>query len=82
MKVVAARVVREKQKELSRPVALDTLAAAYAEAGRLGEASPTAQWAHAAALAQGLEDMAGQIRQRLALYDSQQPYRRDRGAQR
>ncbi len=54
---------------------LDTLAAAYAEAGRLGEATATARAAQAKASAQGRQELAEQIRRRLALYSSGQPYR-------
>ena len=54
---------------------LDTLAAAYAEAGRFGEASATARQAQAAALAQGQAQLAEAIGQRLALYDAKQPCR-------
>jgi tetratricopeptide (TPR) repeat protein len=54
---------------------LDTLAAAYAEAGQYSEASSTAREAQTAAAAQGQPDLAEQIQQRLALYDSRQPYR-------
>ncbi len=59
---------------------LDTLAAAYAEAGRFAEAMATARQAEAAAVAQGQADLAEQIRQRLTLYGSRQPYRNDRVA--
>ena len=58
---------------------LDTLGAAYAEAGRFGEASSTALQAEAAAVAQGQTEQAEQIRQRLALYQSHQPYRQGLG---
>ncbi|HOX57158.1 MAG TPA: tetratricopeptide repeat protein [Candidatus Paceibacterota bacterium] len=57
---------------------LDTLAAAYAEAGRFEEASVTARRAQAAATTQGLEVLASQIGERLALYSSRQPYRQPR----
>jgi tetratricopeptide (TPR) repeat protein len=59
---------------------LDTLAAAYAEAGRFAEASSTARQAQAAAAVQGQKDLGEQIQQRLALYGSNQPYRQDPGA--
>ena len=54
---------------------LDTLAAAYAEAGRFAEATATARQAEAAATAQGQEAFAEQVRQRRKLYDSNEPYR-------
>ncbi len=58
---------------------LDTLAAAYAEAGRFAEATATARQAVAAAEAQGQAELAEQIRQRLTLYGSSQPYRQGPG---
>jgi protein O-mannosyl-transferase len=51
---------------------LDTLAAAFAEAGRLEEAAATAQQAEATAVAQGQAELAEQIRQRLAVYRARQ----------
>ena len=59
---------------------LDNLAAAYAEAGRFAEATSTARQAQAVAAAQGQEDLAAQIQQRLALYGSRQAYREAPGA--
>ncbi len=56
---------------------LDTLAAAYAEAGRFAEAASTAQQAHAAAVAQGQAELADLIQRRLASYSSNQPYRQE-----
>jgi protein O-mannosyl-transferase len=53
---------------------LDTLAAAYGQAGRFAEATATAQRAEAAAIAQGQNELAGEIRHRLALYHSHQPF--------
>jgi len=58
---------------------LDTLAAAYAEAGRFAEASSAARQAQAAAVAQGQRELAEQIRQRLMLYGDNQPYRQEPG---
>jgi protein O-mannosyl-transferase len=58
---------------------LDTLAAAYAEAGQFAEASATARQAQAAAAAQGQAELAAQIAQRLALYSSNRPYRQQPG---
>jgi protein O-mannosyl-transferase len=57
---------------------LDTLAAAYAEAGRFAEAITIARQAQA--MARGQAELAEQIRQRLALYNSNQPYRENRQA--
>ena len=56
---------------------LDTLAAAYAEAGRFVEAISTACKARAAAVAQGQADWAEQIQQRVSLYGSYRPYRQE-----
>jgi Flp pilus assembly protein TadD len=58
---------------------LDTLAAAYAEAGRFTEAASTARQAATAAVAQGQTGLAEQIQQRLALYESNRPYRQQLG---
>jgi Flp pilus assembly protein TadD len=64
----------------NNPTFLDTLAAAYAEAGQFAAATATAQEAQAAALRQGRQDLAEHIRQRLALYGSGHPYREAAGA--
>lgn len=58
----------------------DTLAAAYAEAGRFGEAVSTARSAQAAGAAQGQSELAAQIQKRPARYSSRQPYREEAGA--
>ena len=57
------------------PAFLDTLAAAYAEAGRFPEAVATAREAAALAASQGDKNLAAQIEQRAALYHAEQPYR-------
>jgi len=57
------------------PSFLDTLAAAYAEAGRFDEAQKTAQQAVAAAEQAGAREQAARLRARLKLYQSGQPYR-------
>jgi Tfp pilus assembly protein PilF len=54
---------------------LDTLAAAYAEAGRFAEAVETARRAMAAAMSAGQKELAGQIAPRLKLYQDQRTYR-------
>ena len=59
---------------------LDTLAAAYAEAGRVEQASATARQAVAAATAQGQSELVGQLRRRLELYKSNGPYRQPASA--
>jgi tetratricopeptide (TPR) repeat protein len=57
------------------PMVLDTLGAAYAEAGRFDQALATAQRALDLATAQGDTTAAALIRTRLRLYQSRQPYR-------
>jgi len=58
------------------PPYLDTLAAAYATAGRFNDAVATAQKAIDLANAAGLPQVAKQIEPRLQLYRNGQPYRR------
>jgi tetratricopeptide (TPR) repeat protein len=53
------------------PAALDTLAAAYAEAGRFPEAVQTARQA----LALATEPLAGDLKARIALYQTHRPFR-------
>jgi len=57
------------------PELLDTLAAAYAAAGRFEDAVRTAQQAIDAAKAGGREDLAGEIKNRMELYKTGQRYR-------
>ena len=54
---------------------LDLLAAAYASGGRFEQARSTVRQAFDAALAGGMSALADHIRQRLALYDVDQPFR-------
>lgn len=54
---------------------LDTLAAAYAEAGQFTKADAVAQQAIERAEATGRGDLVSQLRDRLKRYRSQQPYR-------
>jgi spermidine synthase len=56
------------------PSVLDTLAAAYAAAGRYGEAARVAEQALRQVEAAGPPAFAGQIRARLALYRAGRPY--------
>lgn len=58
-----------------QPVVLDTLAAAYAEAGRFDEAVQTQQRAVELARASGSNDDMPAMQQRLELYQSRQPWR-------
>ncbi len=55
------------------PALLDTLAAAYASAGRFGDAVATARRAIALASSAGARDLAGRIHQRLQQYEAKQP---------
>lgn len=68
---LASRACQITQRKRPRPLA--TLAAAYAEAGQFPLAVQTAQ--EALALASGQRSMADDIRQKLALYKSGQPFR-------
>jgi protein O-mannosyl-transferase len=54
---------------------LETLAAAYAQAGMFAEAVSYQQMAHDVATAQGQDNQAALARHRLELYRSQQPFR-------
>jgi spermidine synthase len=56
---------------------LDTLAAAYAEAGRFEDARQTARQAFKLSLAAGYESLAEDIKHRLEMYNSNRPYRED-----
>ena len=56
------------------PAILDTLAAAYAEAGRFAEATQTARQAIELAAAEGKRSLADKIRGRLDLYQAHKPY--------
>jgi len=77
--LLAERAARLSERKTSRGgdavAALDTLAAAYAEAGRFREAVSTAEKAEQAALAAGGREMAREIRSRIELYRAGQPYR-------
>jgi len=57
-----------------RPAALDTLAAAYASAGRYSDAIRTATTARNEAKALGQKGRLGEIERRLKLYQAHQPY--------
>ena len=57
------------------PGALDTLSAAYAEAGRFREATTVARRALDVAERRGEHDLATAIRRRMALYEAGQPFR-------
>lgn len=57
------------------PFLLDTLAAAYAEAGRFDEARRAVRKAINLALSIGYDNLVKDIKQRLELYDTNRPYR-------
>jgi tetratricopeptide (TPR) repeat protein len=61
--------------QYNQPLALDALAAAYAETGRLNEAVLTAEKALGLALDRGPEELADGLKKRLALYRKGLPYR-------
>jgi tetratricopeptide (TPR) repeat protein/mono/diheme cytochrome c family protein len=65
----AAQIVREPS-----PAVLDVLAAALAALGEFERASAAAERALTAAVAAQNDDVAAEIRQRLSLYRSSQPY--------
>ena len=54
---------------------LDTLAAAYAEAGRFAEARTTALQALRLAMQEGNRALVDGLRARIALYEAGKPYR-------
>jgi len=58
-----------------QPGVMDTLAVAYAAAGRFAEAVETAEKALEFALSAGEKDLADEIQERLQLYKAGQPYR-------
>jgi len=68
-----AELAVERAKD-SESTFLDTLAAAYAEAGRYDEARKTAQKAIKLARSLGQDDLAEPIEQRLQLYEQDRPY--------
>jgi tetratricopeptide (TPR) repeat protein len=64
-----------KLSQYREPVSLVTLAAAYAEAGRFGDAVKTAEQARDLAAAAGLKDVAAKNSERLELYRAGKPCR-------
>lgn len=58
------------------PRNLDTLAAAFAELGRLDDAVKTAKQAQKIAQSQNSQDLAAEIAERLVLYERGEPWRR------
>jgi tetratricopeptide (TPR) repeat protein len=70
---IAGRVVKMLGK--NDPSVLDTLAAAYAEAGRFDEAAKTQQQAIELSKSGGLQDEMPALQARLKLYQNRQPWR-------
>jgi spermidine synthase len=70
----AIRLVEAAALESSDPDMLDTLAAAYAAAGRFQEANATALRAAGRADESGAPTLAGDFRERAALYRAGKPY--------
>jgi len=72
----AIRIAEPLRREAdpSDPAVLDTLAAAYAAAGRFDEARRTAAAAIRLARKGGLDELTGEIDQRLALYREERPF--------
>ena len=76
----AAKAVELAERACERigykePAILDTLAVAYASAGRFNDAVTMAQRAIDGAKAGGQDELAGQIQKRMELYRAGQPYR-------
>jgi hypothetical protein len=59
----------------ANPIVLQTLAAAYAETGRYGDALVTARRALELAAAQKSGDLANALQQQIKLYEAGQPMR-------
>ena len=79
----AAVPLAEKANQLSgdgQPEMLDTLAAAYAEAGRFPEAVRTSRKAVDLASSRGQPELAKQLEARMRLYQAGQPYHEGAGS--
>jgi tetratricopeptide (TPR) repeat protein len=74
-KAVELAKLANQMTSYQQPELLDTLAAAYAEAGNFTEAISTAERAAELARAAGRTDLAREIQPRLALYRQGRPYR-------
>jgi Flp pilus assembly protein TadD len=70
-----AEHARALEGETVSPDVLDTLAAAYAEAGRFEDAARTARRAVEVARQAGRDSLAEDVRSRLALYEASKPFR-------
>jgi len=67
-----------KITQYQQPLALDSLAAAYAEVGSFDDAVSTAKKAFKLALEQGPEELVQGLKKRLQLYEKRRPYRQTR----
>jgi Flp pilus assembly protein TadD len=66
-----------KITKYNQPLALDALAAAYAETGRFDAAVLTVKRALELALVHGSQELVPGLKKRLRLYQTEQPYRQD-----
>jgi tetratricopeptide (TPR) repeat protein len=74
-KAVALAAQADQLNGGGNPIVLHTLAAAYAEAGRYGDATATARRALELAVAQKNEDLTAKLPKEIKLYDSGRPMR-------
>jgi hypothetical protein len=72
---LAERADSVSSRSEKHPTVLRILAAAYAEAGRFGEAKETAQHALEASNLQGNTTLSNALRDEIALYELGLPYR-------
>jgi peptidoglycan/LPS O-acetylase OafA/YrhL/Tfp pilus assembly protein PilF len=74
---VAVQLAEEacRRSNFEQPLALNALAAAYAEAGRFDDAEKTARRAYDVAIASNQVGLATRIRERQRQYESRQPWR-------
>ncbi|RLC23121.1 MAG: hypothetical protein DRH21_07440 [Deltaproteobacteria bacterium] len=70
-----------KITQYQQPLALDSLAAAYAEVGSFDDAVSTAKKAFKLALEQGPEELVQGLKKRLQLYEKRRPYRQTRSGE-
>ena len=70
-----------KITQYKQPLALDSLAAAYAEVGNFDDAVSTSKKAFKLALEQGPEELVQGLKKRLQLYEKRRPYRQTRSGE-
>ena len=70
-----------KITQYKQPLALDSLAAAYAEVGNFDDSVSTAKKAFKLALDQGPEELVQGLKKRLQLYGKRRPYRQTRSGE-